>query len=105
MKIRLLKLGHAAKEVEVPAGATVEEAIRASLMETNGYSITCNGTGAMLSSPVHEGDVIALVPKVEGGRFGVQGHYLPGACQRMFADGDMILAAGNDDIEGMSARN
>jgi len=81
MKVRLLKLGHAAKEVDVPAGASVEEAIEASGFETDGYAITTNGTGAMLSSPVHEGDVIALVPKVEGGQV-EGGHDKPGICRR-----------------------
>ena len=85
MKVRLLKLGHAAKEVDVPAGASCEEAIKASGFETDGYSITVNGVGAMLSSPVSEGSVVALVPKVEGGRGW---------------DGRKI---GNDNIEGLSA--
>ena len=85
MKIRLLKLGHAAIERELPSGSTVEEAIKASGFETDGYAITTNGVGAMLSSPVHEGAVIALVPKVEGGRGW---------------DGRKI---GNDDIGGLSA--
>lgn len=67
MKVRVLKLGHSAKEVEVAAGTTVEEALDQSGMETDGYSVTLNGVGAMLSAQLHEGDVIALTPKVEGG--------------------------------------
>jgi len=67
MKVRVLKLGHAAKEVEVGAGTTVEEALQASGMEQDGYSVTVNGVGANLSASTREGDVIALVPKVEGG--------------------------------------
>jgi len=67
MKIRVLKLGHSAKEVEVGSGATVEEGLSASKVETEGYSITVNGVGANLSASLREGDVIALVPKVEGG--------------------------------------
>jgi sulfur carrier protein ThiS len=43
MKVRVLKLGHAAKEVEVGSGTTVEEALEASGMEQDGYSITVNG--------------------------------------------------------------
>lgn len=80
MKVRLLKLGHAAKEVDVPAGSSVEEAIKASGFDTEGFSISCNGSGAMLSSPVHEGDVIALVMKVEGGAYNSKGHFLLGKC-------------------------
>jgi sulfur carrier protein ThiS len=75
MKVRLLKLGHAAKEVEVPAGATAEEAIKASGFEIDGFACLTNGVGAMLSSPVHDGDVIVLSPKVEGGAHRVPGVY------------------------------
>lgn len=67
MKVRVLKLGHSAKEVEAAAGATVDDVIEASGMETEDYSVTVNGVGAMLSASIQEGDVIALVPKVEGG--------------------------------------
>ena len=68
MKVRVMKLGHSAKEVEVGAGSTVEEGLTASGMEQEGYSVTVNGVGANLSAQMREGDVIALVPKVEGGR-------------------------------------
>jgi len=72
-----------------------EEAIEASGMDTDGYAITTNGVGAMLSSPVHEGDVIALVPKVEGG------YNQPGICRRGW-DGRKI---GINNIESLSAGN
>jgi len=67
MKVKVLKLGYAAREVEVSEGTTVDEAIRASGMETGGYKVTLNGVGADLSAQVREGDIIALTPKVEGG--------------------------------------
>ena len=68
MKVRVLKLGHSAREVEIAAGATVEEALKSARMETDGYSVTVNGVGAMLTAQVREGDVITLAPKVEGGK-------------------------------------
>jgi sulfur carrier protein ThiS len=67
MKVRVLKLGHSAKEVEAANGATVEDVVEQSGFDQDGYSVTLNGTGAMLSAHVHEGDVIALTPKVEDG--------------------------------------
>ena len=67
MKVKVLKLGYAARETEVPEGATVEEALEQSGMDGGGYKVTINGVGADLSARVREGDVIALVPKVEGG--------------------------------------
>ena len=56
-------------------------------MDTDGYAITTSGVGAMLSSPVHEGDVIALVPK-EGW------HNKPCICQRRWR---------GDNTENLSA--
>ena len=67
MKVKVLKLGYAAKEVEAPEGSTVDDALRLSEMEQEGYSITVNGVGANLTAHLSEGDVVALTPKVEGG--------------------------------------
>lgn len=68
MKIKVLKLGQAAKELDIPAGTTVEEAINMSGFGYDGYSIALNGTGANLSAHVKEEDIVSLVPKIEGGR-------------------------------------
>jgi len=67
MKVRILKLGNCAREVEVSQGTTIEEAVRASGMDGGGYKYTCNGLGAELTALVQENSVICLVPKVEGG--------------------------------------
>ena len=67
MKVKVLKLGHSTREVEAAEGASVEDVLAASNLPDDGYSVTVNGVGAMLTGPVREGDVIALVPKVEGG--------------------------------------
>jgi hypothetical protein len=67
MKVKVLKLGYAAREVTSEQGMTVDEAIRSSGMDVGGYKVTLNGVGADLAAPVHENDVIALVPKVEAG--------------------------------------
>ena len=67
MKVKVLKLGQAAKELDIPAGTTVEEAINMSGFSIDGYSIALNGTGANLSAHVQEDNIISLVPKIEGG--------------------------------------
>ena len=68
MKVKVLKLGYAAKEVEAPEGSNVEDALRLSEMEQeDGYSVTLNGVGANLTARLNNGDVVALTPKVEGG--------------------------------------
>jgi len=53
MKVKVLKLGYAAREVVSDQVMTVDEAIRSSGMEVGGYKITLNGVGADLAAPVH----------------------------------------------------
>ena len=67
MKIKVLRLGHSAREVEAASGATVQEVLQQAEVPLDGYSISINGLGAGPSAGVADGDVLTLVPKVEGG--------------------------------------
>ena len=67
MKIKILRLGHSAREVETASGSTVQEILDQAEVPTDGYSISVNGLGAGPSAGVADGDVLTLVPKVEGG--------------------------------------
>ena len=67
MKLKVLKLGEAATEVEVPAGSTVADVIAASSYSDAGYTRTLNGQMVFDSTKVNDGDVVTLAPKVEGG--------------------------------------
>ena len=67
MKIRILKLGSAAHEANVTDGATIGEAIEAAGISPGGYSLTLNGMGTGPDTVVGDGDVVTMVPKVEGG--------------------------------------
>ncbi len=66
MKIKVLKLGESATEVDVPAGSTVSDVITASKYGES-YTRTLNGQIVFDSTKVSDGDVITLAPKVEGG--------------------------------------
>ena len=68
MKIKVLRLGHSATVIEVPAGTTIEEGLDGNHIPRQGYSISVNGLGASSAAVLGEGDVITLVPKVEGGQ-------------------------------------
>ncbi len=68
MKIKVLRLGHSANVIEVPAGTSVEEALDGNHIPRQGYSISVNGLGAGPSTTLGDEDVVTLVPKVEGGR-------------------------------------
>ena len=68
MKIRILKLGSAAHEANVQDGATIGETIEAAGISPAGYSLTLNGMGTGPDTVVSDGDVVTMVPKVEGGR-------------------------------------
>ena len=67
MKIKVLRLGHSATTIEVPAGTAIGEALESDDIPTTGYAISVNGLGAGSHTALGDGDVITLVPKVEGG--------------------------------------
>ncbi len=68
MKIKVLCLGRAAKEIDVPEGTTVEESIKqAEFPKDSSYTRHVNGSHCMDSDILQEGDVLTLVPQVKGG--------------------------------------
>lgn len=67
MQIKVLRLGHSATVVDVPAGSSIEEALDSNQIPRHGYSISVNGLGAGPHTTLGDSDVVTLVPKVEGG--------------------------------------
>ena len=67
MKVKILRLGHSAHHTEAPEGSTVGDILSTAGVPCDGYSLTVNGLGAGPNASVVDGDVITLVPKVEGG--------------------------------------
>lgn len=67
MKIKVLRLGHAARHVEAAAGSTIAEILEANDISSQGYSISVNGLGASANTALEDGDSLVLVAKIEGG--------------------------------------
>ena len=67
MTIRILRLGHSARHLEIAAGATIADVLTEADLSSLGHAISVNGLGASTTTAVADGDVITLVPKVEGG--------------------------------------
>lgn len=68
MKIKVLCLGRAAKEIEVNEGTTVEAAIMQSgFPKDSAYTRHVNGSPAFDTDILQEGSVLTLVPQVKGG--------------------------------------
>ena len=68
MKVKVLCLGRSAKEIDVPEGTTVEQAITESgFPKESNYSRHVNGNHALDSDTLQDGDVLTLVPAVKGG--------------------------------------
>lgn len=68
MKVKVLCLGKAAKEIEIEDGGTVEDAISESgFPKDSSYNRHVNGNHALDSDTLQEGDVLTLVPQVKGG--------------------------------------
>ena len=68
MRVKVLRLGHSATVIDVPAGSSIEEALDTNDIPRHGYSLSVNGLGASPHTTLGEGDVVTLVPKIEGGR-------------------------------------
>jgi len=73
MRIKVLKLGEAAKEIEVSEGSTVSNVIQQSGFRREHQTIMLNGQPAFETAPVHDGDVITMNPSVKGGRHDREG--------------------------------
>lgn len=69
MRIRIIRLGSstAFANFEEGANATVQSALDQAVVPCDGYNISVNGLDAGRSTALAEGDVVTLVPKVEGG--------------------------------------
>jgi sulfur carrier protein ThiS len=68
MKVKVLCLGRAAKEIEIGEGTTVEQAIQqAGFPKDSSYTRHVNGSPAFDSDILQEGCVLTLVPQVKGG--------------------------------------
>jgi sulfur carrier protein ThiS len=67
MRVKILKLGSATREADLPAGSTVSDALAKVDLESAGYSLCVNGMGAGLGTSLADHDIVTLVPKVEGG--------------------------------------
>jgi len=68
MKVKVLCLGRAAKEIDVGEGTTVEAAIAAAgFPKDSAYTRHVNGAPAFDTDVLTEGNVLTLVPQVKGG--------------------------------------
>lgn len=68
MKIRILKLGHAATPIETDEETlNVEQAITQAGFDLQGFSLSLNGLGCGPEAAVGDGDVVTMSPKVQGG--------------------------------------
>ena len=67
MQIRLLKLGHSARALDIPGAAAIGDTLGQTDLAHEGHSIAANGLGTGLTTALSDGAVLTLVPNVEGG--------------------------------------
>jgi len=66
--VTLMSYGEGRRRLEVPAAtATVDDAVRLGGFDIEGRRVAVNGRQASGGSPLVEGDVVTLVPRVMGG--------------------------------------
>lgn len=68
MRVSVMKLGQGKRHVDLPAGTSVEGAIREAGLTTDGYMVTRDAISISFSAEVYDGDILLLAPKVTGGR-------------------------------------
>jgi len=68
MRIKLLRLGHSARHLDLEDGATVQTAIDQAGIEVSGHSLSVNGLGAGTDTSLTDQDVLVISPKVQGGQ-------------------------------------
>lgn len=69
MKVKVVEAGGVFVEVEIPCRATVQECIRKAGADTSrSKQIRVNTEPAELETLVTEGDVIHIIPNIEGGK-------------------------------------
>ena len=67
MKAKILKLGHAAFVVDISPGSTVQDALNAANLRTEGYTLSLDGLGCTPEAVLSDSSVVTLLPKVVGG--------------------------------------
>jgi|APSaa5957512622_1039677.scaffolds.fasta_scaffold21716_2 sulfur carrier protein ThiS len=67
IKVTVASLGKQ-REVTLPNGATIADAICEAGFDSAGYGISVNGAQAALHERPDDGDIMTLVPKVDGGK-------------------------------------
>jgi hypothetical protein len=68
MKVKVLCLGRAAKEIEIGEGTTVEQAIsQAGFPKDSSYTRHVNGSPAFDTDVLTENSVLTMTPQIKGG--------------------------------------
>ena len=67
MKIRLLRLGSAAHSLDLALGASLQSALEAAGLGSDGFDLTLNGLSTTADAALAEGDVVTMIPRIKGG--------------------------------------
>jgi sulfur carrier protein ThiS len=65
MFVKVAKIGSAVKEVMLADGATLEQALAAAEVDSDGFQVRVNGRTPC--GTIADGDMITLVPAIKGG--------------------------------------
>lgn len=68
ISVTVLKVGSFSRVVSVPAGSTIESALRVADVSPDGMSFAKNGRPATLGTTLEDGDTVSLTAKVVGGK-------------------------------------
>jgi len=68
VKVRILQLGRKVIDYEATGGATLGAALEgAGVAAAQGMDLRINSQPATLDTPLNEGDVVTVIPRIKGG--------------------------------------
>ncbi len=65
--VTLMSYGQGQRRLEVPAATTVDQAVRLGGFQAEGRRVAVNGRKSGGGATLVEGDVVTLIPRVQGG--------------------------------------
>jgi molybdopterin converting factor small subunit len=68
IRVRILQLGRQVIDHQAKAGQSIAEALAATGIEVGpGMDLRVNGTPAEDETPLRDGDVVTIIPRIKGG--------------------------------------
>ena len=104
MLVKVARLGTAVQELALTDGADVNAALEAADLAVENEDIRVNNSTSSVTTVLHDGDIVTLVPKVKGGQSIVKVARLGTAVQEVAVSEDATIQDALDAV-GIEVEN